>query len=66
MGKAWRTATIVAVLGFLGLFVASGAQSGSFYVIGLGVFIASVLYVFATIRWQVGNPTHHEDEPEAS
>lgn len=42
-------AAIMAIIGLLGLYVASSAGSGSFYWFGLGVFVAAVVAVFVMI-----------------
>ena len=66
MSKPWATAIVMGLLGLLGLFMASGAQDGVFYVTGLALFVFGVLYIFVIITREVGHPpSHREDEHEA-
>jgi len=62
MSKAWATAVVMGLVGLLGLFMASGAQDGVFYVTGLALFLFGVLYIFVTITREVGHPPHSQED----
>lgn len=48
--KRLAASAVVAALGLYGLFAAAGASSGGGYALGLLLFVASVLFVFAMIK----------------
>ena len=47
----WLQLLIACPVGIFGLFLAAGAGSGTFYGIGLLVFVAAVVYAFAFVKW---------------
>ncbi len=53
---------VVVLIAFAGLMVAAWAVHGLWYWVGLGVFIAGVLAIFALIRLTVHRPP---ESPEA-
>lgn len=68
MSNSWKSAVVMGIVAFVGLFMASGAQDGFFYATGLGLFIFGVLYIFVVIHRNVGHPPEHhgEDASETS
>jgi hypothetical protein len=45
---------VLGVLGLVGLFLASAAQDGTLYGVGLGLFVLCVLLIFGMIHRYVG------------
>jgi hypothetical protein len=53
---AYITGAVMGALSLIGLFLASRAHDGTFYLFGLLLFLFGVLYVFALIHKHTGHP----------
>lgn len=57
----WVAGAVLGVLSLFGLVVASRAHDGSFYVVGLLIFLVAVALIFALIMRATRNPPRHDD-----
>ncbi len=57
--RTWITGVVAALVGLIGLFIASRAHEGTFYYVGLALFAIGVGVNYWLIARNTGHPYEH-------